>query len=406
MKKTFLFGAVCLCLLANLSLGCAPQATGPRPIQDKVTLTFVVPSNYQHLYDDQLAKFKLQEPNITVKVLSQGFGGSQPADVTLIGGYQFEQRPPQDNIAALDLSPLLQADITFKKEDYFPGALETFQKDGKQMALPTGIDPNVMFYNQDLFNSLGVALPKPDWTWEQFRQTAQQLTNVPKGIFGYRPSQRYLDSLFFVFQNGGALYDDQQNPKIDGPETIKAVEWYTSLFGPDGPAATDNQMLEAYGIGRGNVGIVTSKIGMWMGSVSSLTSDFDGMIKFKVGMAPLPRGPKGTTLAQFEGLMITTNTTNPQAAWRLVSFLAQQPNTWVYPARKSLADSSVFLSAFGKDQATGVRAAIENSTTVTGMDFRRYGIAMLSFSTAVRKSITEGIPAADALKKAQDDIQR
>jgi hypothetical protein len=232
------------------------------------------------------------------------------------------------------------------------------------------------------------------------------LTSVSEGVFGYRPSQRYFDSLYFVFQNGGSLYDDQQNPKIDSPETVRAVEWYTSLFGPDGPAASEDQMREAYGIGGGNVGIVTAKIGMWMGTVSSLTGDFGGMIRFKVGMAPLPRGEQGTSLAQFEGLMIQANTLNPQAAWRLVAFLAQQPNAWVYPARKSLAESPEFINAFGKDQAAGVRAAIENSTQVTGMNFGRFGTVMLSFSMAVRKSIVEELPAADVLKSAQEDFQK
>jgi multiple sugar transport system substrate-binding protein len=383
-----------------------PQASGPKPIQTQVTLSFLVPSAYQHFYDAQLEKFKIQEPNITVKVLAQAFSGQQAADVALIGGYQLDQPAFQDTNESLDLTPLLQQDPAFKKQDYFPGALETFQRQGKQMALPTGIDPTMVFYNQDLFDRMGAPYPKADWTWEQFRLTAQQLTDVPKGIFGYRPSQRYFDCMYFVFQNGGALYDDQQKPKLDGPETVSAVAWYTSLFGPDGPAASEGQMLEAYGIGRGDVGVVTSKIGMWMGSLSSLTSEFGGMIKFRVGMAPLPRGEKGISLAQFEGVMITAKAVNPQAAWRLVSFLAQQPNTWVFPARQSLAESPLFLSAFGKDQAAGARAAIENSTQVTGMNFGRFNTAMLSFSMAVTKSINEGIPAADVLKKAQQDIQK
>jgi len=403
VKTTTLFRVICLACLAGLLLGCAPGASGPAPIKEKVTLSFMIPSEYQNLYETQLAKFKEQEPNITVEVHSQSFNG-QMGDVSLVRWYQLNQAGFTQNNQALDLTPLLQQDKTFNPDDYFPGALDTFKSGSKLLALPTGVDPYVIFYNQDLFDRLGVAYPKPGWTWEDFRTTAQQVTNVPAGIFGYRPSQRYFDCMFFVFQNGGSLYDDQQKVLLTAPETIKAVEWYVSLFGPDGPAATQSQQREAYGDGLGDVGVVTSKIGMWMGSVSSLTSEFGGMIKFKVGMAPLPRGDKGLSLAQFEGLTIKSDTANPQAAWRLVEFLSKQPNTWVYPARKSLADSPVFLAAFGKDQAAGVRAAIENATTMTGMNFGRFGPAMMSFTYAVQQSIEQGIPAADALKTAQDTI--
>ncbi len=405
MKKKILFRWVCLICLVGMALGCSPGASGPAPIQEKVTLSFTIPQEYQNLYEPALEKFKEQEPNITVETRSQGFY-TQFGDVALVRWYMVDQIGQSQDNQALDLVPLLQQNKAFNPDDYFPGALDTFKTGSKLLALPTGVDPEVVFYNQDLFDRMGVAYPKPGWTWEQFRATAQQVTNVQAGYFGYRPSDRYFDVLSFVFQNGGALFDDQQHVRLDTPETVKAVEWYVSLFGPDGPAGTQSQLRDAYGDGGGNVGVVTGKIGMWTGSVSSLTSDFMGMIKFKVGMAPLPSGDKGISLAQFEGLMIKSTTKNPQAAWRLVEFLSKQPNTWIYPARKSLADSPVFLAAFGKDQAAGVRAAIENSSSMAGLSMGRFNSALMSFTYAVQISIEQGVPAAEALKKAQDTLQR
>jgi len=407
MKRAIILSILLLSLLASLAAGCAPQASGPKPIQEAVTITFSVPQEYQSLYDPLLEKFKEREPNITVKVQWMGFGGGQGGDVSLVRWYQLNQAGYLENNAPLDLTPFIQQDgALFKKDDYFAGALETFTRQGKLMALPTGVDPSVIFYNMDLFDKMGAPYPQPGWTWEQFRLAAEQVTDVEAGIFGYCPDQRYMDSLYFIYQNGGALYDENQNPKIDSPQTVRAVEWYTSLFGPDGPAATESQMRDAFGQGSRGVGIVTSKVGMWVGTVSSLTADYGGMIRFRVGMAPLPRGEGGVSLAQFEGLSINAKAANPQAAWRLVSFLAQQPVAWVYPARKSLAESEVFISSFGKDQAAGVRATIENASTVTGMNFGRFGTATLVLSDVLRSVISEGVPAAEALQAGQERLQK
>jgi ABC-type glycerol-3-phosphate transport system substrate-binding protein len=405
MKRPTLLRCLCLvclvCLVGPLS-GCAPG--GPAPLQDKVSLSLMVPSEYQDLYNPALEKFKKQEPNITVETRSQGFS-DQLGDVTLIRWYMLNSTSQTEADQILDLTPLIQQDRAFKPEDYIPGALDTFKVGNKLLALPTGVDPSVIFYNQDLFDRMGVPYPKPGWTWEEFRATAEKLTDVGAGYFGYRPSERYFDALFFVHQNGGSVFNSQGEVRLDGPETVKAVEWYVSLFGPDGPAAIASQMRTAYGEGGGNVGVVSGKIGMWMDSVSGLESQFGGAIKFKVGIAPLPHGEKNLSLAQYEGLAIQAATKNPQAAWRLVNFLSGQPNSWVYPARASLADSPIFLNAFGKEKAAGVRAALENATVTQGLDFPRFNSMEMAFTYAVSTAIEQGVPAAEALSRAQDDIQ-
>jgi multiple sugar transport system substrate-binding protein len=390
----------CACL-ASLLLACQPAAKRTAPIQDPVTLTFVVPEEYRLMYVPAAKQFKEQEPNITIQIKSQGFSQSG-GDVTLVRWYDIAQGVSFEDNPVLDLTPLLQQDKAFNPDDFIPGALETFSQEGKQFGLPTGVDPFVIFYNQDLFDQLGVPYPLPGWSLEDFRTTALLISEPTARVFGYVPSDFYLDSLFFTFQFGSLLVGEGQS--LDSPESIQALEWYASLFGAGGAAPNADQMNDAYGMGGRDVGIITSKAGMWMGSVSSLTSDLGGTLLFEVGIAPLPRGPQGISLAQFEGLTISAKTANPQAAWRWVSFLASRPNAWVYPARKSLADSEAFTSLFGKDQAAAVRAAIEGATTVSGMDFGRSREVMLIYFSAVRSVIDGGIPPAEALLEAQHNI--
>jgi multiple sugar transport system substrate-binding protein len=402
--KSSLYRILCCAGLASLLLACQPAVSGPAPIEEPVTLTFTVPSEYQRLYEPAIEKFKEIEPNITIETKSQGFS-QQAGDVTLVRWYDVAPGGFLENSEALDLTPFIQQDSGFNPDDYIPGALETFKSGDKQMVLPTGVDPFVIFYNQDLFDQLGVAHPKNDWTLDDFRTTAQQISEPSAGIYGYAPSDFYFDSMFFAFQFGANLLDQQQQARLDSPEMIQALEWYASLYGDGGVAPNEEQMRDAYGDGMRDVGIVTSKVGMWMGSVSSLTSDLGGMLKFKTGIAPLPRGPQSTSLAQFEGLMISAKAENPQAAWRWVSFLSAQPNTWVYPARKSLAESEEFTNLFGKDQSAGVRAAIDNSTELAGLDFGRFRELMILYFGTVRSVIDGGLPAAEALQNAQENVK-
>jgi multiple sugar transport system substrate-binding protein len=399
--KLPLYRLICCACLASLLLACQPAAKGPTPIQEPVTLTFIVPEEYRRLYAPAVAQFKELEPNITIEIKSQGFS-AQAGDVTLVRWYDIAADGSLENNPALDLTPLLQQDTTFNPDDYLPGALESFKQADQQFGLPTGVDPFVVFYNQDLFDRLGVPYPQPGWTLDEFRTTALQISEPSAGIYGYVPSEFYLDSLFFAFQFGISLVGEQQ--RLDSVENIQALEWYASLFGAGGAAPNAEQMQDAYELGGRDVGIVTSKVGMWMGSVSSLTSDLGGMLKFNVGIAPLPRGPQGFSLAQFEGLAISAGTANPQAAWRWVSFLASQPNAWVYPARKSVAESEAFTNTFGQDQAAGVRAAIENATTMSGMDFGRNREVLFNYFSTVRSVIDGGIPPAEALQDAQKRI--
>jgi multiple sugar transport system substrate-binding protein len=388
--------------LALVSMGCAPAENGPAPIQEAVTLTFIVPSEYSNLYKPAVDAFKEVEPNISIEIKSFGFS-QQDSDVALVRWFD-QNQDDDERVEALDLTPFLQQDGDFNPEDYLPGALETFRETDKQYALPTGIDPFVIFYNQDLFDRLGVPYPQPVWTLDDFRTTALQITAPSEGVYGYVPSDFYIDCLFFTYQFGGQLIDAEQNVRLDSPETIQALEWYASLYGTGGVAPNQDELEEAYDMGGRAVGIVTGKVGMWLGSVTNLSTELGGMIRFKVGMAPLPSAGEAFSPANFEGLMISANTANPQAAWRWVKFLAARPNSWVYPARISLAESEEFLTLFGRDQAAGAKAAVANATRLSGFDFGRFRQVMFQYFSAVRSVVEGGVPADEALRSAQENV--
>ena len=51
-------------------------------------------------------------------------------------------------------------------------------------AVPALIDNLAVVYNTKLFKEAGVPFPSDDWTWDDFRATAKQMTDDSRGIVG------------------------------------------------------------------------------------------------------------------------------------------------------------------------------------------------------------------------------
>ena len=52
-------------------------------------------------------------------------------------------------------------------------------------------------------------------------------------VFGYGPLLDLFDPLTFIYQRGGRIFDDLENPTrttFDDPLTIDALDWYSRLF--------------------------------------------------------------------------------------------------------------------------------------------------------------------------------
>lgn len=103
------------------------------------------------------------------------------------------------------------------------------------MAWPLWVVPMGMYLNVDVFEERGVALPPQDWTWEQFVETARQLTftrDNGEQVYGWAG---FVDpgvvNTWGLFMNEG----ESVRPVVDGqfgfdsPEAIAAIQRYADL---------------------------------------------------------------------------------------------------------------------------------------------------------------------------------
>jgi multiple sugar transport system substrate-binding protein len=369
-----------ICLLVIPLSACGEAAPPPEP----VTITFAYWESDTARVEALVQEFTEQYPHVTVDLRPESMGtlawdlGAEDADVrevfvAIIDG----QRERGD---FLELDPFIKQDELFDLSDFYPATLETFTIEGKTWAIPYGVDSEVMYYNQDLFDQYGVPYPELGWTWDDFVSTAQAIRDPEAGVYGYACLGGRWSILMFVCQHGGRLFEDMQNPArttFDDPLTVEALEWYGSLFHEYdvalSPRLRGDQKQWAL-----REAILAGKVGMW----SSAFSDQGGQDEswagvewpMRWGIVTFPRSTADTATGivgdlWVNGYAISSQTQHPDVAWRLVAFLSRQMPTRHVPVRRSQAESEGYERRAGSDAAAVSRAVLENGLPYYPRDF-------------------------------------
>lgn len=218
-----------------------------------------------------------------------------------------------------DLSHLVWRDLE-DPHDIPPAVYDSVSIDGRILALPQRISTYVLFYNQDHFDQVGLALPPYDWydsswNWDRYRDAARLLTRDTNGdgetnIFGLQsnfPTRFYP----WVFMAGGNVFnEDYSDFVLDQPEGMEAVDFVRDLFE------------------RGYVG------GNFFTGTASMvqTLPFDSTTATQAGIhwnvAPLPQGPGGpATRIGPIAVGIPTGSQHPEEAWEFLRFYMNKENS-------------------------------------------------------------------------------
>ena len=226
-------------------------------------------------------------------------------------------------------------------EDILEGVRSEIEQDGKIIGIPFNKSTEVLWYNQDLFDELGLKNPT---NFEELKEVAMKIKeekDIP--AFGW-------DSLsnFYVtyLKNKGIEF----GPDLDvtSPESIEAIEYYLDgikegyfrIAGTDqylsGPFA--NEQLAGY-IGS-NAGEVYVKEGV------------EGKFKYAAQAYPAEKAvQQGTNVYMFEG----ASDEQKDAAFKFLKFLASKESqikfglaTGYMPARKSAVESDEYKNSESK----------------------------------------------------------
>src|SRR5215212_2078842 len=302
----------------------APAAAAGGDSGSGVTINYQLwDANQQPPYQACADEFHKENPNITVKITQLGWGdywsgiqtgmvGGTAPDVFTDHVAKFPEFASKNQL--LDLQPLVDKDKVDVGQ-YVKGLADLWVRDGKRYGLPKDWDTVALVYNADMLSKAGVdpaSLKDLDWNAQdggKFGQLIAKLTLdsngkngadpafdktkvvqygfVPQGAGGFSGQTQWS---WLAASNGFKFTDGPWTAKYyyDDPKLAEAVQWYADLalvkgFAPPLADYTTNGAGTFFQAGKA---ALTSD-GSWT------IGDYVKNAKFKLGWAPLPKGPAG-----------------------------------------------------------------------------------------------------------------
>ena len=355
-----------LSIIVALVMGLVPVTSFA---QDTVTIRyFNFTSSPDHLDDlaEIVAAFEAEHPNITIEtsnapygdyptVLQADFAGGDPPDVFELEYQTFVNYAANDVL--LDLTGYLDPDTP-----YYPRALDVFNYEGKQLALPETFSTVVLFYNKDLFDQAGINYPTADWTMEDARQAGLAIKALGENIWGIKAPIQFWEFYKRAAQNDCQFFnEDKTESTINAPECVETVETMVGMLDDNVMADDAEQAAEVSGDDKdffltGRVGMLVS--GIWMFPLFA-PADFDWDITIDLGMAH-----KGSAFFS-NGVAIAKSTDHPEEAAVWAQFLTASEtaarvrieNSWELPA----LDKPEYFQAYLEQTPPNNRQAVFDS---------------------------------------------
>lgn len=251
----------------------------------------------QDLLTTLAAEFTAQHPNVTIKAtpgassteellqkISAGFAGNTYPDISYAFGSWAGQL--ESSGRTLDITDQVSAaDVTW--DEFSASARATVRPTGaKTIGFPAIVDNLSLIYNKTVFDAAGVTYPNGDWTWDDFRAAAKQLTNSDRGTYGYAYSVSGSEETTWQFwphlwQNGGAVTNTEGTQAAFASEAGNAALSFLRGMAVDDKSVYLDQTDTKFGqlFANNRIGMITS--GPWQ------LYDFK-TAKTKYGVVELP----------------------------------------------------------------------------------------------------------------------
>jgi multiple sugar transport system substrate-binding protein len=392
---------LCLCIVSTA--GCVQATPTPEP----AAITFAYPDLDTEHYQQLLAEFGERYPHITVELQPKRWdmlNGINAGDADVFVSSQFALNWLQDQGGLLNLTPFIEQDESFDPGDFYPGTVGLYTREGNTWAIPAGVDLMVLYYNRDLFDARRVAYPESGWTWDDFLEATAALRDPTTDVFGYGPNLDLFDPLTAIYQHGGRIFDDLENPTrttFDDPLTIEALDWYTRLIYDYNVAPTPEQVQALFGRGGVSEGVLHNMVGVWSGMLSDRGGrSWPNEWTMRWGVVQLPQDAAAATLTLVEGYYISSEAASPQACWSWVSFVSQHMPRRQTPVRRSLAESPDYAQQVGGEVAEVARASMEGALLLSP-DLAEFEQAMGVFGQALGAIMDQRSTPEEAMTWAQ-----
>jgi len=374
-------------VVALATAGCAAQT--PVPVETaQVSLTMSgwalsTTPEFQALVD----AFRVAEPNITITIqeydpstyenrLLADMTANQAPDVIAIRQAKYVTQWA-DGGQLMDVS-----DLATKLPASVSGAA-SYLVGGKYYGIPYRQDSWLLFYDKDLFDKAGVAIPNGKWTWADYVSTAKDLTTklAAAGIDAkatFQPSAQSSVQGFANAQKGDVA--NLSGPYFSGdysymlPYYQNALDLQTAGAQPDYSDVTTNKLTYQTQFGKQAAAMVLAPSSYIQALINGQRSG-DAM-QFDWGLAPVPQADSSSlktpiTFGDPTGMGINANidSSKVQAAKDFLTFISSETaakalaSVGASPAMSSSAVAKAFFAVSGTPQDATSKVAFQTHLT-------------------------------------------
>lgn len=417
MKKLSLFTLILLTVLLLTSFTLTALA-------DPVTIEVWFHSGKgeeREVLDAQIEDFNAMQNEVEVKAvrLPEGSFNEQVSAAALAGDLpdllDFDGPFLYNYAWAGHLIPLDDYVSSELKADFLPTIIAQGTFGGKLYSLGTFDSGLAIWGNKAYLKKAGVRIPtsiKDAWTLEEFNEALKKLTALDEVEYAidfkmnYGQGEWYTYGFSPIIQSWGADLIDRSDFQsadgtLNGPEAVEAMTWFQSLFSKGyaklQPAGDDDFY--------GRKIAALSFVGHWM-----WTPHNEGLADDLV-LLPIPKfGDKAATGMGSWNWGITSQSKNPEAAWKFLEYLIEPEQilrmtnaNGAVPARKSALAMS---ELFGLNGSLRIFVEqLEGGVGVTRPETPAYPTITTAFAEAVQ-NIVSGADVKTELDKAVQKIDQ
>ncbi len=397
----------------NASLPTPPAVLpvpSPTPDRSAVSVSFLVSEVLdQEPYRVLAVQFSQDHPGVNVVVSSGSLSSfSEAAGSADCFLWPTFSRPDDWKQHVAPLDPFLQNAQDFTSDALYPQGLADLSDEGKLWGMPLFVEPDLIYFNKDLFDAAGTPYPAAGWLWDDFVATARALTKGDGSSkqYGFVPRAAAApEALAFIAQHGASPVDDPDNPTrptFDTPGVIESLAWYADLahayhvvpplWTSDDPSVADSKRHALIHSGR---------VAMWTDSPWPGDPGYD----FDWGAVPLPGDRRFATDFDTWAAYTSVYSPHPAGCWEWSYYLSTHLTTGSgIPARRSLAEAIPLTP-----EQTAVLASMnhENTRINRWRDPTRWtGWVYPWFQNAVRDILSGRASVSQAMEQTQSRAER
>lgn len=314
---------------------------------------------------DFAKEFKAKYPNVeyvpeTVvgdrfeKLVAAAAASSAP-DIGMSTPFQVQELGYM-NIAAVH-DNYLKTSKVIKQSDLWPTLIADVVYKGKQYAMPFAPDVRVMYLNSSVLQSSGIDPNKPAKSWDELEDHIKRIYRPDSGNGSRLGFPAFWGSggnalwLMPFWQLGGETTNkDGTKITIDSEPGIKALEWLKKTYDMQG--GWDTIATRFKDEQTPNNHFVDGTMGYYFATFTERKSkEFlaSPSLKFTFSPWPLPANGRHTNFGGNHCFLLTTQSKNPDAAWKFMEFLAQEDIVLRFckrydriPIRKDVANGQAY----------------------------------------------------------------